>query len=165
MIPSAYADDSLNFEEKQAKYEKLREKAEDYAARVFQCCARCKMAKRHLLREVQHWDERKRKDAVQVESPTAGSLGDHASFDNPMHSADSVSKCADRQLLPTLLASQSGAVYVSRECLPVFVYVWLHRRRRRVHQNRCQRYPSKRLHARDLYTSGRVKSSSAALSS
>eukprot|EP01043_Picozoa_sp_COSAG02_P031700 COSAG02_NODE_2082_length_9895_cov_23.566558_2_plen_108_part_00 len=106
MHPSACADDSLNFEEKQAKYEKLRKKAEDYAARVFQCCARCKMAKRHLLCEVQHWDESKRKDAVQVESANAGSLEDHANFDNPMHSADSVSNCADRQLLPS---SQNGA--------------------------------------------------------
>jgi hypothetical protein len=41
LIPSSY--DGLNFEEKQKKYEKMRQKAEDYAARVFQCCARCKM--------------------------------------------------------------------------------------------------------------------------
>lgn len=58
LIPSSY--DGLNFEEKQKKYENMRRKAEDYAARVIQCCARCKMAKRHMVRVVQHWDESKR---------------------------------------------------------------------------------------------------------
>lgn len=58
LIPSSY--DGLNFEEKQKRYEKMKQKAEDYAARVFQCCARCKLAKRHMVKVVQHWDESKR---------------------------------------------------------------------------------------------------------
>lgn len=88
-------DDGLNFEEKQAKYVKLREKAEDYAARVFQCCARCKMAKRHLLRSVQHWDESKRAQAAKLESAAtfADNLGDRAAFSNPL-SEESVSNHA-----------------------------------------------------------------------
>ena len=61
LIPSSY--DGLNFDEKQQKYTRMRELAEDYAARVFQCCARCKMAKRHLLVTVMHFDESKRPDA------------------------------------------------------------------------------------------------------
>lgn len=89
---STCVDDSLNFEEKQAKYEKLRAKVEDYAARVFQCCARCKMAKRHLLREVQHYSVSKRKRIVRRDSASAGSTEDNVKFENPLHGEDLVSK-------------------------------------------------------------------------
>ena len=41
----------LNYQERQAKMDKLRRRGEDYAARIFQTCARCKFAKRHLLKD------------------------------------------------------------------------------------------------------------------
>ena len=41
----------LNYEERQAKIDKLRKRGEDYAARIFQTCARCKLAKRHLVKD------------------------------------------------------------------------------------------------------------------
>lgn len=53
LIASSY--DSLNFDLKQAKWKKLKEQAEDYAARMFQVFARCKFAKRHLLLQVEHF--------------------------------------------------------------------------------------------------------------
>ena len=48
IIPMSYG--GLNFQEKQEKLEKLRKRGADYAARIFQTCARCKFAKRHLLK-------------------------------------------------------------------------------------------------------------------
>lgn len=53
MIASTY--NSLNFDERQAKWNKMKAQAEDHAARVFQVFARCKFAKRHLLKQVQHF--------------------------------------------------------------------------------------------------------------
>ena len=98
------ADDGLNFDEKQKKYDKLREKAEDYAARVFQCCARCKMAKRHLLREVQHWNEKKRARPVRAESPKAAAA--RAVFENPLDSEGSVSDGRHTTRLVSLLLAR-----------------------------------------------------------
>ena len=46
---------SLDYDIKQAKWKKLKDSAEDYAARMFQTFARCKFAKRHLLKQVQHF--------------------------------------------------------------------------------------------------------------
>lgn len=41
----------LNYQERQAKLDKLRKRAEDHAARIFQTCARCQLSKRHLLKQ------------------------------------------------------------------------------------------------------------------
>lgn len=86
------AADGLNFEEKQAKYTRLQERAEDHAARVFQCCARCKLAKRHLLRKVQHWDEAKRVKMVERRTQQSHShhqLQNIVKFHNPIAPEDS----------------------------------------------------------------------------
>lgn len=40
----------LNYKERQAKLDKLSRRGQDHAARIFQTCARCKFAKRHLLK-------------------------------------------------------------------------------------------------------------------
>ena len=48
--------DGLSFAEKQGKLEEVKERAQHYAARVFQCCARAKFAKRHLLKQPEHVD-------------------------------------------------------------------------------------------------------------
>lgn len=46
--------DGLTFKESQSKWDLLRSRAEQYAARVIQTVARCKLAKRHLVKAVQH---------------------------------------------------------------------------------------------------------------
>eukprot|EP01050_Picozoa_sp_SAG11_P005539 SAG11_NODE_394_length_9826_cov_3.333607_10_plen_348_part_00 len=46
--------DGLVFAAQQEKFDKLRLRATEYAARVLQVFARCKLAKRHLLRDVVH---------------------------------------------------------------------------------------------------------------
>ena len=40
----------LNYQERQAKIDKLLKRGQDHAARIFQTCARCKFAKRHLVK-------------------------------------------------------------------------------------------------------------------
>ena len=50
------------------------------------------MAKRHLLREVQHYSVSKRKRIVRRDSASAGSTEDNVKFENPLHGEDLVSK-------------------------------------------------------------------------
>ena len=52
LINSSY--DGLNFNEQQEKVRVMQGRMQDYAARVMQCCARSKFAKRHLLRAPVH---------------------------------------------------------------------------------------------------------------
>jgi Ca2+-binding EF-hand superfamily protein len=53
--------EGLNFEEQQEKIQMMNARMYDYAARVMQCCARTKFAKRHLLKVPQHKRTRKGK--------------------------------------------------------------------------------------------------------
>jgi hypothetical protein len=68
---------SLNHDLKQAKWKKLKDSAEEYAARMFQTFARCKFAKRHLLKQVQHF------------TPPDPSIGDEIEAqDSKVHDGD-----------------------------------------------------------------------------